>query len=118
MTSGIITNGTRSEDIGSHPIVKAIKELECAMTKDQSTASLEKLYGLCQEEGSEAPGLAGRYGGVEVTITSVTFLNYCIHGITVGLKTLKILLKGQFHGTIFVYGHAETRDYLIFNNSL
>lgn len=83
--------------------MKAIKELEYATTREQFITSFEKLYGLCLENGPEAPGLAGRYGGVEATITSVASLSKDNHGVAEGLKTLNILLKGQ---RTVLYSHS------------
>lgn len=96
---GIITDGSGSDNVASHPIIEAIKEVEHASkalaekTSNESiTKSLERLYGLCKEGGSETVSVAGRYGGVEASISAFKALGSKGSARNLVMKILNVLV--------------------------
>lgn len=102
---GIITEALGS--ITSHPVVEAVREVECATSgvlsggqiSDASlsliTKALEGLLAKCKDGYPDIVSIAGRYGGVEACISVCNSQgNPGIKPQILALKTLNVLMGG------------------------
>eukprot|EP00250_Pteridium_aquilinum_P006403 c16338_g1_i2 orf=84-764(+) len=97
---GIITDGSRSESGTKPPVVEAINEVEHATAASGGMAvnesvlrSLDRLYGLCKEGGSDTVSVAGRHGGVEASISVFKAVGSNGSAMNLVLKTLNLLIE-------------------------
>lgn len=111
---GVITDGSGSASIASHPVVKAIKELQdatssvetptgresCILPLESVSRALQELFKLCKDGESASVSLAGRYGGVEAVIFACKSPGR--KGIEIKILALKVLN--------LLIGDAENRD--------